>query len=204
MKTLTFITRTLSIAIVVVLMSTTLEAQKAYHKVTFENGITEINNMANRLIDKCKVKFDLKSSVSVSELESDNEASAENELNGMIDQLGENSRFDVNNTILVSEATPEFAELNQVTDNMMANLKFDVSQTISVANEMSDTSEIDQLVNDQMNDLKFDVNQTISVTEASEENAELDQLTNELLASNAQFDLSKTNSIQAEQNEIAF
>jgi hypothetical protein len=204
MKTLNFITRTIAIAMIVVSMSTTLDAQKGYHKVTLENGIAELNTMANRLIEKWMVKFDVKNSAIVSELESTTEASAENELNGMIDQLSENVKFDVNNTISVNEASAENNGLDQAADELMANLKFDVTRTISVTEAMEENSELTQLTNQLMENLKFDVTQTNSVAELNEENNELSQLTEALISSNAKFDLNKTNSIQAEQIAAAF
>jgi len=204
MKTLNFITRTIAIAIIVVSMSTTLDAQKAYHKVTLENGIAELNTMANRLIEKWMVKFDVKNSVTVSELESITEASAENELNGMIYQLSKNVKFDVNNTISVSEASAENNGLDQAADELMANLKFDVTRTISVTEAMEENSELTQLTNQLIENMKFDVNQTNSVAELNEETNELSQLTEALISSNAKFDLNKTNSIQAEQIAAAF
>ena len=133
MKPLNFITRTIAVAILVVSMSTTLEAQKAYRSLTLENGIAEINNMANRLIEKCKIKFEVKNTATVSELESAIEASPENELNGMINQLSENVKFDVNQTYTVVELNDENSELSYLTDTLITcTAKFDLSKTNSI------------------------------------------------------------------------
>lgn len=203
MKTLNFIKGIVSVAIAIVLMSTTLDAQKAYHKVTLENGITELNNMANRLIEKCKIKFDLNNSVSVSEIHSASAFTAENELTGLTEKLLENAKFDVNQTITVTEDNEENSELNKLTDNLMASMKFDVNESISITEADDENNELNQLTDVLLANMKFDVNHTISVTEAIEENSELNRLTEELMEVN-KFKLNNTISVQEDQIAIAF
>ncbi len=204
MKTLNIINGIISVTIAIVLMSTNLDAQKAYHKVTLENGITELNNMANRLIEKCKIKFDLNNSVSVSEMHSLSAFIAENELTGLTEKLLENAKFDVSQTITVTEANEENSELNRLTDNLMANMKFDVNKSISITEAEDENIELNQLSDVLLANMKFDVNQTISVTEAIEENSELNRLMDELMAVNVKFDLNKTISVQEDQIANAF
>lgn len=203
MKTLNNIKRMVLVAIVVVLMSTNLEAQKAYHNVSFERGIVELNNLANRLIEKYKIKFDLNNAVTIIEMQSASEISAENELNGLIDNLAENAKFDVIHTISVTEAKPESSELDQLTNELTESMKFDANQTILVTEANEENSELNQLTDELMGSIKFNVNQIISVTEANDENNELDQLTNELI-SNMKFDVNKTISVEEDQMAVAF
>lgn len=193
------------VAIVVVLMSTNLEAQKAYHKVTLENGITELNNMANRLIEKCKIKFDLNNSVIVSEMQPTCEVAAENELNEIIDNYTASKvKYDVNTTISVIEFNEEDPELNLFTDELMTSMKFDVNESISVTEDGAEITGLDQLTDELIANTKFDVNQTISVSDFNLENTELDQLTDDLITSIVKFDLNKTNSVQEDQIAFAF
>jgi hypothetical protein len=204
MKTLNFITRTILAASLVLFLSVNVNAQKSYHNRPVENAISELNKMANQLIENYKLKFDLKNTVSVSELELTTEATAEKELNEMIEQLSENSKFDVRNTISVIESGEEFAQLDQETDALMANLKFDVNNTISVTEAMEENSELSQLTDTLIANVKFDVNQTNSVNELNEENNELNQLLDAITESNARFHLQKTNSILDDQFASTF
>ncbi len=163
MKTLNIIKKVVLVAMVVVLMSTSLEGQKSYYYVSFERGITKFNKVANSLIEKYKIKFDLNNAVKFSEIKTATEIMAENELNGLIDILSENSKFDVNRTILVTDANEENSGLNQLTDELMESIKFDANQTILVTEAVGENIELNLLIDEQMNDMKFDVNQSISV-----------------------------------------
>ncbi len=169
MKTLNIIKKVVLVSMVVVLMSTSLDGQKSYYYVSFERGITEFNKMANSLIEKYKIKFDLNNAVKFYEMKTASEVMAENELNGLIDILSENSKFDVNCTISVTDANEENSELNPLTDELMESIKFDADQTILVTEAVGENTELNLLTDEQMKDMKFDVNQSISVkTEGNE------------------------------------
>ena len=163
MKTLNIIKKVVLVAMVVVLMSTSLEGQKSYYYVTFERGITKFNKVAISLIEKYKIKFDLNNAVKFSEMKTATEIMAENELNGLIDILSENSKFDVNRTISVTDANEENSGLNQLTDELMESIKFDANQTILVTEAVGENTELNLLTDELMTDMKFDVNQSISV-----------------------------------------
>jgi hypothetical protein len=165
MKTLHKLQKAIFIAIVVVAMSVNLDAQKIYHPVSLENGIHELNASINHLIEKCKIRFDLNNTESVSELTA-SVANAENELNESVDRLvNDNSKFDIDHTNSVSEETSEQVELNQLTDRLLEDIKFDLSQTNSITTMDGDEDELNQISDEQMDGVRFDVTKTISVQE---------------------------------------
>lgn len=163
MKTLNILKKVVLVAMVVVLMSTSLDGQKSYYDVSFERGISDFNKMANRLIIKYNIKIDLNNTVAVAGIKTASEIAAENELNGLIDILSENTRFNVSHSISVTDANAEINELNQLTDELMEGIKFDANQTILVTEAVGENTELKLLTDELMTDLKFDVNQSLSV-----------------------------------------
>lgn len=170
MKTLVNISRVILVAVAIVLVSTNLQAQKAYRNVTLERGIVELNGALNNLIEKCKIKFDINNTLSVNELKNDEAVAipSENELNELADQLALTVKFFVNKTISVTEANEQNSELNQLTESVMETIKFDVNKTISVSGLNDQEIEINEFANKMMENIKFDVNKTISVQEIAE------------------------------------
>lgn len=196
MKTSTFINSTLFAILFVAILSIPANAQKAYHRISIENGISELNTLGNRIIEKLKIKFEVQNAVSTSE--SDFEAMAENELNEDVNRLIDGIKFESDQTILVTEAGESYQEMDLATEALIPAIRFDVEKTELALDNSEEALALESLIDTQMEQMRFDVSQSATVSDASDAMAELEQLTDTIINAQASFNPSELSTLQAE------
>lgn len=129
MKTFYNIQKTSLLTFLMVCFTLITSAQKSYHRVSLENGLQELNQSVNQLVEKFKIKFDLRNTETMKDLPN-SEYSQELALTENEGQVIENYiKFDVSASAVVSDESLEVQELNQLTDQLEETLKFDVTET---------------------------------------------------------------------------